>query len=118
MPRIDPKLVVHNLALKFDAKPIKQKLRKMHPMIALMVKEELQKLLEVKFILPIDYSDWISNMVLMKKSNGKIRICTNFHDLNKACPKDDFPLPNIDNIVDAIASHEMLSLMDGFSGYN
>jgi len=111
-------LVVHNLGLKDDAKPIKKKLRKMNPKIALMVKEELQKLLQAKFIEPIDYSDWISNMVPVKKPNGKIRICTNFQDLNKACPKDDFPLPNIDTLVDATVGHEMLSLMDGFFGYN
>jgi len=69
----------------------------------LIVKEELQKLLDAKIIQPIDYSKWISNMVPIKKPNEKIRICTNFKDLNKACPKDDFPLPNIDKLVDVIA---------------
>jgi len=54
----------------------------------------------------------------MSKLNGRIRMCNDFRDLNKACPKDDFPLPNIDIIVDLTAGHEMLSLMDGFSGYN
>ena len=87
-------------------------------MIALIVKEELQKLLDAKFIQPIDYSEWISNMVPIKKPNGKICICTDFRDLNKAFPKDDFPLPNIDALVDTIVEHEMLSLMDGFFGYN
>lgn len=111
-------LVVHNLGLKSDAKPIKQKLRKMNPTLALMVKKELQKLLDAKFIQPIDYSKWISNMVPVKKPNGKIYIYTNFRVLNKACPKDDFQLPNIDNLVDAMVGHEMLSLMDEFSGYN
>ncbi|KAH9320039.1 hypothetical protein KI387_021808, partial [Taxus chinensis] len=52
------------------------------------------------------------------KATGKILICTDFRDLNLACPKDDFPLPNIDQLVDLTAGHEMLSLMDGFSGYN
>jgi len=118
MPGIAIDLIVHNLSLKNDAKPIKQKLQKMNLMIALMVKEELQKLLDAKFIQPIDYLEWISNMVPIKKPNGKICICTNFRDLNKACPKDDFSLSNIDTLVDAIARHEMLSLMDGFFGYN
>lgn len=111
-------LVIHNLGLRDDAKPIKQKLQKMNPTIALMVKEELQKLLDAKFIQSNDYSEWISNMVPIKKSNGKIRIYTNFKDLNKTYLKDDFPLPNIRNLVDATARHEMLSLMDGFSSYN
>ena len=57
-------------------------------------------------------------MVFVKKSNGKICIYINFRDLNKAGPKDDFPLSNIDTLVDAIVGHEMLSLMDGFWGYN
>ena len=57
-------------------------------------------------------------MVLVNKSNGKIHIYTNFRDLNKACPKDDFPLPNIDNLVDVTIEHKMLSLMNGFSNYN
>ena len=57
-------------------------------------------------------------MVPITKPSGDIRIYTNFRDLNKACPKDDFPLPNIDMIIDLIATHEILSLMDGFSGYN
>ena len=90
----------------------------MHPKVALLVKVELEKMLEEKFIHPIDYSEWISNMVPITKPSSDIRIYTNFRDLNKAFPKDDFPLPNIDMIVDLIARHKILSLMDGFSGYN
>lgn len=75
-------------------------------------------MLEEKVIRPIDYSKWISNMVLVTKPLGDIRIYTDFRDLNKACPKDDFPLPNIDMIIDLTVGHEILSLMDGFSGYN
>ena len=90
----------------------------MHPKVALLVKAELEKMLEEKFIHPIDYLEWISNMVLFTKPSSDIKIYTNFRDLNKACPKDDFPLPNIDMIVDLTTGHEILSLMDGFSGYN
>ena len=57
-------------------------------------------------------------MVLVKKSSGKWRVCTDFTDLNKACPKDSFPLPRIDQLVDATAGHELLSFMDTYSGYN
>lgn len=57
-------------------------------------------------------------MVPISKLCGSIRVCTDFRDLNKACPKDDFPLPNIDILVDLTARHEILSLMDGFLGYN
>lgn len=90
----------------------------MHPQITLLVKVELKKLLDVGFIHPIDYVEWISNLVPVTKPNGQIKFCTDFWDLNKACPKDDFPLPNIDIIVDLTVGHEMLSLMDRFSRYN
>ena len=118
MPSLDPELVLHHLPLKPGAKLVKQKLRKMHPQVALLVKAELKKLLDARFIRPIDYAEWISNLVPVSKHSGGIWICTDFQDLNKACPKDDFPLPNIDIIVDMTAGYEMLSLMDGFSGYN
>ncbi|KAH9314760.1 hypothetical protein KI387_023387, partial [Taxus chinensis] len=118
MTGIAPHVTVHNLVTKPDAKPIKQKSRPMKPKVALMVKEEVIKLLQVGFIKPVDYSQWVSNIVLVLKNNGKIRICIDFWDINKACPKDDFPLPSIDVIIDATTGFELLSLMDGFSGYN
>lgn len=118
MPRLDPNLVMHHLSLPLGIKLVKQKLRKMHPQIALLFKVELQKLLDVGFIRPMDYAEWISNLVPVSKLDGNVGIYTDFRDLNKACPKDDFPLPNIDIIVDLIGGHEILSLMDGFLGYN
>ena len=57
-------------------------------------------------------------MVTVKKTNGKWRMCVDFTDLNKACPKDSYPLPQIDTLVDSIARHQLLSFMDAFSGYN
>ncbi|KAH9313123.1 hypothetical protein KI387_028158, partial [Taxus chinensis] len=87
----------------------------MHPRIALLIKEELQHLLSISFILPIDYPRWISNIVPVTKATGGLHICMDFQDLNLAYPKDDFPLPGIDQLVDLTMGHEMLSLMDGFS---
>ena len=118
MPGLDLELVVHHLNVYLDVKPIKKNLRKMHPHIALVVKKELEKMLKAGFIKPIDYAEWISNIVPVGKIDGVVRIYTDFRDLNKACPKDDFSLPNIDMIVDSTASHAMLSLMDNFSRYN
>ena len=66
----------------------------------------------------MDYLEWLANVVLVKKTNGKWRLCIDFTDINKACLKDSFPLPRIDLIVDATAGHELLSFMDAFSGYN
>ena len=111
---LDPKLVVHYLVVDLKIKQVWQKLCKMHLKVALLVKVELEKMLEAKVIHPIDYSEWISNMVPITKPSSDIKIYTDFKDLNKFCPKDDFPFPNIDMIVDLIARHKILSLMDRF----
>ena len=66
----------------------------------------------------VEYPKWLANVVHVPKKNGKVRVCVDFRDLNKASPKDDFPLPHIDLLVDNTAGHLMLSFMDGFSGYN
>jgi hypothetical protein len=55
---------------------------------------------------------------MVKKANGKCRMCIDFTDLNKACPKDEFPLPRIDSLVDAATSSELMSLLDCYSGYH
>ena len=70
------------------------------------------------FIREVNYLEGISNVVLVKKANGKWRMCVDFTGLNKACPKDSFPLPKIDQLVDSTAGHGLLSFMDAFSGYN
>ena len=115
---LDTNLIMHHLSIAPGVKPVKQKLRKMHPHIALLVKAELEKLLAAKFIRAIAYAEWISNIVLVSKHDKTIRVCTDFRDVNKACPKDDFPLPNIDMIVDMTTGYEIYSLIDSFFGYN
>lgn len=115
---MDLELVLHHLRPLPEAKPFKQKLRKMHSQITLLVNVELPKLLDVGFIRPIDYAEWISSLISVTNPNGGIHIYIDLRDLNRACPKDDFPLPNIDMRVDLTVRHKMLSLMDDFSGYN
>ena len=66
----------------------------------------------------VSYPEWLANVVPMLKKDGKVRMCVDFRDLNKDSPKDDFPLPHIDILVDNITEHALLSFMDGFSGYN
>ena len=66
----------------------------------------------------VDDTKWLANIVPIPKKDGKVRMCVDYRDLNKACPKDDFPLPHIDTLVDSAASSAMYSFMDGFSGYN
>ena len=118
MPGLDPNIVEHRIPLDPDAKPIKQKLRRIKPEWSLQVKEEIEKLLRVGFIRVIEYPEWLANIVTVSKSNGKVRVCVDFRDLNKASPKDDFPLPNIDMLVDSTANYEVKSFVDGFAGYN
>jgi hypothetical protein len=84
----------------------------------LLVKEEIEKLLEIGFIYPIPYSEWISPIVIVPKKNGKIRICQDFRKLNNAIKKDYFPLPFTNAILDAVAGHVCYSFFDGFLGYN
>nr|CAH67397.1 H0115B09.9 [Oryza sativa] len=81
-------------------------------------KVELEKLLKAKVIREVMHPEWLANPVLVKKANGKWRMCIDFTDLNKACPKDDFPLPRIDQLVDATASCELMSFLDAYSGYH
>ena len=83
-----------------------------------VIKEEVQKLTVAKFIQEIYYPDYLANVVMVKKANGKWRMCVDFTDLNRACPKDNYPLPRIDQLVDSIAGHKLLSFMDAFFRYN
>uniref|UniRef100_A0A2N9I556 RNA-directed DNA polymerase n=1 Tax=Fagus sylvatica TaxID=28930 RepID=A0A2N9I556_FAGSY len=82
------------------------------------IMEEVDKLLKAGFIREVYYPKWLANVVMVKKSTGKWRMCVDFTDLNKACPKDSYPLPRIDQLVDSTAGHKLLSFMDAFSGYN
>ncbi|RVW63637.1 Retrovirus-related Pol polyprotein from transposon 412 [Vitis vinifera] len=118
MPGLDPTIVQHHLPILPHARPVKQKLRRLHPRWSLQVKEEIQKQLSVGFLSVVEYPEWLANVVPVPKKDGKVRVCVDFRDLNKASPKDDFPLPHIDMLVDSTAGHPMLSFMDGFSGYN
>jgi len=77
-----------------------------------------QKLTTMQFIREVYYPDWLANVVMVKKANGKWRMCMDFTDLNKPCPKDSYPLPRIDQLVDSTAGHQLQSFMDIFSGYN
>ena len=118
MPSLDPNLVAYALNVEPGAKPVVQPMRAFHPDVEAQIIQEIRKLLTVGFIKPIMHPRWLSNIVLVKKKNGQIRCCVDFRDLNKACPKDEFPLPNMDMLIDSAVGHAMFSFMDGFSGYN
>ena len=82
-----------------------------------MIIDEVNKLLAAGFICEVYYSGWLANVVLVKKANRKWKMCVDFTNLNKAYPKDSFPLPRIDQLVNFTAGHKLLTFMDAFSGY-
>ena len=95
MPCLDPKLVMPTRKYRLD---VEEK-----------VKAEVNKLLNAGFIEEIKCLKWLANIVLIKKKGGQIRICVDFRNLNKVCPKDEFSLSNVDILVDAVADHECFS---------
>ena len=118
MGGVNPAVITHRLNVNPSFKPVKQKKRIFAPERQKEINEEVGKLLQAKAIREVEYLKWLANVVLIKKSNGKWRLCIDFTDINRACPKDSFPLPRINLIVDATVGHELLSFMDAFSGYN
>jgi len=84
----------------------------------LVARAEAKKLLTTGFIREARYTTWLANVVMVTKSNGKWRMCVDYKDLNKACSKDSYPLPNINQLVDGAARHKVLSFLDTYSGYN
>ena len=115
---ISSKIIQHKLNVDPERKPVQQRRRAFALERDQAIAEEVTKLLTASFIREVYYLDWLTNVVLVKKANGKWRMCIDFTDLNKACPKDSFLLPRIDQLVDSIARHKLLTFMDAFSGYN
>jgi hypothetical protein len=99
-------------------RPRKQRLQKMSEDKAEGARNEVKRLLSAGVIREVRYPEWLANTVMVKKANDKWRMCIDFTDLNKACPKDEFPLTRIDYLVDAAASSELMSLLDCYSGYH
>ena len=118
MSGIDPSVITHHMNIYPSSKPVRQKKMVFALEKDNVIKEEVRKLTLVKFIWEVYYPDWLANMVMVKKANGKWRMCVDFTDLNKVYPKDSYPLPRIDQLVDSMAGHRLFSFIDAFSGYN
>jgi hypothetical protein len=111
-------VIEHSLGIDPSVRPKKQRLHKMSNEKIEAAKAKVHRLLEANFIEPVAYPTWLANVVMVQKKSGKWRMCIDFTSLNKACPKDNFPLPRIDKIVDSAAGCEVMSLLDYFSGYH
>ena len=117
MPGLDQSIIEHRLPIKPGYRPFKQAPRRFNPNVLDDIKET-KRLLEAKFIRPCRYAEWISSVVPMYKKNGKLRVCIDFRDLNKATPMNGFPMSIADMLVDAGAGHKVISFMDRNAGYN
>jgi hypothetical protein len=109
-------VIEHCLNVDPTIRPRKQKLRKMLHDKAEGARNEVKRLLSVGIIREVTYPEWLANTVMVKKANGKWRMCIHFTDLNKECTKDEFPLSRIDSLIDATSTSELMSLLDCYSG--
>ncbi|PKA59349.1 RNA-directed DNA polymerase like [Apostasia shenzhenica] len=115
---VDRAICKHRLNISKTASPTKQKKRMMAVERQDAIKEEVNKLLGVGYIREVQYPQWLTNVVMVKKANGKRRMCVDFRTLNQPCPKDTYHLPRIDTMVDRTFGYEVMSFLDAFSGYH
>ncbi|RDY10765.1 hypothetical protein CR513_04655, partial [Mucuna pruriens] len=118
MPRLDREIVEHKLPLLAGSTPVRQQLRRMRPEVALKIKEKVEKQWNAGFLAVANYLQRVGNIVPVPKKDGKVRMCVDYRDLNRASPKYNFLLPHIDVLVDNTAQHAFFSFMDEFLGYN
>ena len=112
MPGLSRDLVEHRLPIKAGFKIYKWPARHVNPSIYDQIKEEINRLLDAGFIRSCRYADWISNIVpVEKKDSGKIRVCIDFRDLNKATPKDEYPMPITDMLINEVSGHHVISFI-------
>jgi ribonuclease HI len=114
----DTSVIEHKIPLREEARPFKQKLRQINPMLLPIMEKEVKKLLDAQIIVPLRYFDWVANLVPVRKKSGEIRLCVDFRNLNKISRKDNYPLPNMDHILQKVTDASRISMIDGFSGYN
>jgi hypothetical protein len=118
MPGVPQELIEHSLDVSKTTKPIKQKLRRFTRDKKEVIRVEINWLLATSFIKEVYHSEWLANLVLVRKKNNKWRMCVDYFDLNKHCPKDPFGLSRIDEVVDSTVGCELLSFPDCNSCYH
>ena len=115
---VDPEFICHHLKVNLLITPRKQPLRHPSKEHTEAIREEVTRLKQAGAIKEVFYPEWLANTVVVKKKSGKWRVCVDFTDLNKTYPKDPFPMPKIDQLVDATISHSRMSFFDAFQGYH
>ena len=121
MPR---ELAEHFLHVRPDVRPVRQAIRRYSDEKRKIIGDEIAKLLVASWIREVLYTDWLANPVMVEKKKDEKallkawRMCIDYTDLNKACPRDPFPLPRIDQVIDSTAGCELLSFLDAYSGFH
>jgi hypothetical protein len=87
-------------------------------MLMSIIEKELKRMLDARIIVPLRYSNWVANLVPVRKKNGEIRLCVDFRNLNKCSLKENYPLPKMDHILQRVVGAHRISLLNGYSGYN
>jgi hypothetical protein len=118
MPGIPREIAEHELRIKPGSKPMQQHLRRLHDERRRAIGKEIAKLMVAGFTKEVYHSDWLASPILVNKKNGKWRICVDYTSLNKACPKEPFHWPRIDQIVDSTSGCEIFSFLDAYMGYH
>jgi hypothetical protein len=118
MSGIPREVIEHHLKIDPDANPVSQKPRRQSDERHDFIRKEVRKLLDTGFIEEAHHPVWLANLVIILKANGKLRMCIDYTSLNKACPKDPYPLPRIDQVVDSTSGCELLSFLDAYSGFH
>jgi hypothetical protein len=118
MPGIPREEIEHHLKIHPDATPVRQKPWKQSIERQNFIREEVRKLLQAGFIEEVHHPMWLANPVVVSKANRKLPMCIDYTNLNKACPKDPYPLPRIDQIVDSTSGCDLLSFIDAYSGFH
>jgi hypothetical protein len=118
MPGLDRSIVEHRLPLKKGFRSFQQRAHQMRTEVLEQVKKEIEKMLEAGFIRPCRYTEWISSIVPVQKKDGQWRVCVDFRDLNRATPKDEYPMPVVETLINVAVGNKILCFMDGNTGYN
>jgi len=114
----DTSVIKHNIPLKEEAKPFRKTLRQINPILMPIMEREVKKLLDDQIIVPLRYSEWVANLVPIRKNSGEIRLCVDFRNLNRRSKKDNYPLPKMEHIFQRVIGASRISMIDDCSGYN
>jgi hypothetical protein len=118
MRGLNREIVEQRLPIMSGFRPFKQRPRSFRPDLLLKIKDEIHRLLEANFIRPCRYAEWVFNIVPVEKDSDKLRVCIDFHNLNRATPKDEYPMPIVDIFINNALGNRVLSFLDGNVGYN